>query len=442
MLCTPCKSCWTCTWPSHTVRSHLSYLPQPPLCRPLSSLPVAAELTPQRCDAAVLYLLSSLLAGVGAHLAYCKLLLKHTSWSFSPYGDLEMQSGEDPRIAPAGATGAGGNGVDHSAGASSDSAEKGEGEAQPNFDRIPAVERMLLVFLYSVASALVGTQSVLMAKCTSQIMRLQLSGESQWGSPFAIYIVSVFALSAGFWMTRLNRGLQLFPSTFIVPMMQAMWTVLSILNGGIFFKEFDNFDRQRTTVFFSGVLVVLLSVLSMASGQADGTDAGCSGESERDMLLGGGIQRSRSSSSGKPSSFMFSLPCVPFLMSAQAVDLGTEDSDAHRWEALNRERLKAINRSSASDDENATICTLNAHGQYGFPGMHRRPANTDSTAGGAGGATTAAKGSDGTASDNGKGGGGGMLSWAWRVVESPRRRTQPQDEVDEVDAFFKAEGGA
>eukprot|EP01043_Picozoa_sp_COSAG02_P052683 COSAG02_NODE_5713_length_4102_cov_1.953535_2_plen_401_part_00 len=397
-----------------------------------------------RCgDAAVLYLLSSLLAGVGAHLAYCKLLLKHTSWSYSPYGDLEMQSDEQPRVvAAAGSTGGGGNGADTSAGAPSESAEKGEGEgeAQPNFDRIPAVERMLLVFLYSVASALVGTQSVLMAKCTSQIMRLQLSGESQWGSPFAIYIVSVFALSAGFWMTRLNRGLQLFPSTFIVPMMQAMWTVLSILNGGIFFKEFDNFDRQRTIVFFSGVLVVLLSVLSLASGQAEGTDTGCSGESERDMLLGGGRTRSRSSSSGKPSSFMFSLPCVPFLMSAQAVDLGTGDSDAHRWEALNRERLQAINRSSAGDDS-ATICTLNAHGQYGFPGMHRRPANTDSSSSGTGGLTNTAKASDGSASDNGKGGGGGMLSWAWRVVESPRRRTQPQEEVDEVDAFFKAEGG-
>ena len=33
----------------------------------------------------MLYLLSSLLAGVGAHLAYCKLLLKHTSNSLKNF---------------------------------------------------------------------------------------------------------------------------------------------------------------------------------------------------------------------------------------------------------------------------------------------------------------------------------------------------------------------
>lgn len=365
-----------------------------------------------------------------------------------------MQSGEQSgaAVAAAGPTAGVGKAGESGGGAGSDSAEAGEREGEPpNFDRIPAVERMLLVFLYSVASALVGTQSVLMAKCTSQIMRLQLSGESQWSSPFAMYIIAVFGLTATFWMTRLNRGLRLFPSTFIVPMMQAMWTVLSILNGGIFFKEFENFDTQRTLVFFSGVLVVLLSVLSLASGQADDADTGCSGDSERDMLLGGNRTRSRSSSGAKSSSFMFSLPCVPFLMSAQAVDLGTGDSD--RWEALNRERLEAINRTTGDGDDGA-ICTLNAHGRYGFPGRHRRSSNTDGASGTGGGgnnnANNTPSNADSSATSNSKGGNGrGMLSWAWRVAESPRRRSDTSTDQsaaeqsqlqDDVDAFFLAEG--
>ena len=417
----------------------------------------------RRNDRAVLYLLSSLLAGVGAHLAYRKLLLKHTSWSYSPYGDLEMQAGE-PGEGPG--AGGGGKGAPPGGVVGSDGAAEGDGDAAPpNFSRIPAVERMLLVFLYSIASAVVGTQSVLMAKCTSQIMRLQLGGESQWGSPFAMYILTVFGLTAGFWMMRLNRGLRLFPSTFIVPMMQAMWTVLSILNGGIFFKEFENFDGQRTVVFFSGVLVVLLSVLSLASGKAGGGgDGSCNGQGdpERDGLLGGsgagGRTRSRSSSGGSSGvqsgggSFIFSLPCVPFLMSAQAVDLEYEgDSDANRWEALNRERREA-SRTLADDESN--ICTLNAHGQYGFPGRHRRP-NSDSSGNGSGNSTATspkvdgAAGSTSTSSGGGGGGGdrgGGMLSWAWRVVESPRRRpkadkpAEPDQQQSEADDFFKAEG--
>ena len=125
-------------------------------------------------------------------------------------------------------------------------------------------------------------------------------------------------------------------------------------------------------------------------------------------------------------------------MSAQAVDLGTGDSD--RWEALNRERREAIS------DDAANICTLNAHGQYGFPGRHRRSVSTESSSHTASGSGSSTNTKGGDSSDSG----GGMLSWAWRVVESPRRRTnagdQPASEQsqrqDDVDAFFKAEGGA
>ena len=68
-------------------------------------------------------------------------------------------------------------------------------------------------------------------------------------------------------------------------MMQAMWTVLSILNGGIFFAEFENFDARRSSVFLLAVLIVLGSVLSLAAGKAD--DGGGGGEEgERDSLLG------------------------------------------------------------------------------------------------------------------------------------------------------------
>ena len=260
---------------------------------------------------AVLYLLASLCGGLASHWAYTKLLLKHTSWTTTerfpsrPYGDLEMQSGrEHPAPGEAGTP-----------------AAKLRAGGQPDFEAIPAIERMAvrfphlliilillpllllplilllrlsarrvlrlqLVFLYAIASAAVGTQSVVMAKCTSQILRLQIGGESQLGSPFSVYILLVFAGSASFWMMRLNRGLRLFPSTFIVPMMQAMWTVLSILNGGIFFAEFENFDARRSSVFLLAVLIVLGSVLSLAAGKADDGGGGGEEQGERDSLLG------------------------------------------------------------------------------------------------------------------------------------------------------------
>ena len=80
----------------------------------------------------MLYLLASLCGGLASHWAYTKLLLKHTSWTTTerfparPYGDLEMQSGrEHPAPGEAGTP-----------------AAKLRAGGQPDFEAIPAIERM------------------------------------------------------------------------------------------------------------------------------------------------------------------------------------------------------------------------------------------------------------------------------------------------------------
>ena len=85
---------------------------------------------------AVLYLLASLCGGLASHWAYTKLLLKHTSWTTTerfpsrPYGDLEMQSGrEHPAPGEAGTP-----------------AAKLRAGGQPDFEAIPAIERMAVRF--------------------------------------------------------------------------------------------------------------------------------------------------------------------------------------------------------------------------------------------------------------------------------------------------------
>jgi hypothetical protein len=47
----------------------------------------------------------------------------------------------------------------------------------------------------------------------------------------------IFGCSAAFWMRRLNRGLQLFPSIYIVPMMQVRKHGLSL--GGLGLGDAD-----------------------------------------------------------------------------------------------------------------------------------------------------------------------------------------------------------
>ena len=67
--------------------------------------------------------------------------------------------------------------------------------------------------------------------------------------------------------------------------------------------------------------------------------------------------RARRGSGG--GSLIFQLPCVPFLMSAEAVDLG-EGGDEERWQALTREREEI---QVGSEAVNADLCRLGVNGQ-------------------------------------------------------------------------------
>lgn len=115
--------------------------------------------------------------------------------------------------------------------------------------------------LYATTSALVGTQSVLQAKCLSSLLRQTLvDGENQFVYAFTYSIIIAWALSMIFWMTRMNRALAKFDGLFIIPVLQVNWTFFSIIGGGVYFKEFDTFSGEQVAGFVSGLVIVFLGV--------------------------------------------------------------------------------------------------------------------------------------------------------------------------------------
>ena len=57
---------------------------------------------------------------------------------------------------------------------------------------------------------------------------------------------------------RLNRGLAEFDALFIVPVMQVQWTMLSVVEGMIYFQEYKEWDAVwEPVVFFSSLLITL-----------------------------------------------------------------------------------------------------------------------------------------------------------------------------------------
>eukprot|EP00033_Pygsuia_biforma_P000591 GCRY01000698.1.p1 GENE.GCRY01000698.1~~GCRY01000698.1.p1 ORF type:complete len:357 (-),score=59.71 GCRY01000698.1:251-1321(-) len=129
-------------------------------------------------------------------------------------------------------------------------------------------------FAYAAISGMIGTQSVILAKSCASLIRQTLMGDNQFTHVFTYLILAAWALTMGYWMHRLNSGLQQFDAMFIVPMFQVVWTLGSIVGGGIYFNEFAHFTKFHTVMFITGVVLILCGVYHMTPVKAkDDSDA-------------------------------------------------------------------------------------------------------------------------------------------------------------------------
>ncbi|XP_024523439.1 probable magnesium transporter NIPA8 isoform X1 [Selaginella moellendorffii] len=122
----------------------------------------------------------------------------------------------------------------------------------------------LMPFCYAVVSGAVGTHSVLFAKSLSILLRLTLNGESQLDGWFTYLLLSLFFVTAAFWMVRLNDGLSMFDAILIVPMLQISWTTFSIFTGFVYFQEYRVFDGFRVCMFIVGIVALFVGILLLA----------------------------------------------------------------------------------------------------------------------------------------------------------------------------------
>lgn len=136
----------------------------------------------------------------------------------------------------------------------------------PRFDIDAASvrERQVLAVLFSINSALFGSQAVVLAKALSMLLIQALHPNPLYSNPFRSYqtyfILLGFLAAATFWVTRLTAGLRLFDAVYLVPMMQICWIVFSTLAGGIYYEEFIGFGRREYGAYVVGFICVLFGV--------------------------------------------------------------------------------------------------------------------------------------------------------------------------------------
>lgn len=117
---------------------------------------------------------------------------------------------------------------------------------------------------YAICSAIIGTQSVIQAKCLSELITMTLQGDNQMGFPFTYLVIVLWLGTTVFWLVRMNRALAMFHGLFIIPALQVFWTFFSVIGGGFYFREFKSLETLGAIGFAFGVLVVFLGVYLLA----------------------------------------------------------------------------------------------------------------------------------------------------------------------------------
>ncbi|GAB5032284.1 magnesium transporter nipa3-like [Nannochloropsis oceanica] len=125
----------------------------------------------------------------------------------------------------------------------------------------------VLPVTYAMTSAMIGTFSVLQAKCLSELLRRTINGDNQLKFFYTWFVLLVWLFLTVFWLHRMNTALRLFDGIFIIPVLQVFWTLFAIMTGGIYFQEFQEYSSKMLALFVFGVLIIFSGVALLSPRQ-------------------------------------------------------------------------------------------------------------------------------------------------------------------------------
>ena len=124
-------------------------------------------------------------------------------------------------------------------------------------------ESILKPLSYSLYSAILGTQSVGFSKMFMEMIQATAKGNNQEKYIMTWVFLLGLIVCGIYWDKQLNQGLRLYDALVIVPMMQSLWTILCIINGGVYFQEFQQLSPMNGGLFAMGVFIVMLGMMSV-----------------------------------------------------------------------------------------------------------------------------------------------------------------------------------
>jgi len=128
---------------------------------------------------------------------------------------------------------------------------------------------LLIPSCYALVSVMIGTQSVVLAKSSSLLLTESVDNISEFAQPVTYVFLSSWVICTIFWLYRMNAALRKFDGVFIIPVLQVLWMLFSILSGGILFKEFDGYQWQNYLGFVIGTLFIFYGVYKLSPSKPD-----------------------------------------------------------------------------------------------------------------------------------------------------------------------------
>lgn len=125
----------------------------------------------------------------------------------------------------------------------------------------PSTLRMFVAaLLFSAVSSFIGAWSVLFSKSLTYVVG---AGPGSLGDSYSWFTMAAFVGTAVYWIRQSNKGLKLYPASLIMPLMQAFWMAMSVLEGMIYFDEVATLSRPALGALLLGLALAIAGAVAM-----------------------------------------------------------------------------------------------------------------------------------------------------------------------------------
>jgi len=123
----------------------------------------------------------------------------------------------------------------------------------------------VLPVLYALSSSMIGSISVLQAKCISELLETLSGGTNIWDSGMTYLVIGLFLSTVIFWLFRLNAALAKYDALFIIPAIQAGYIFWATLSAGMYFQEFDCLEAYQLALFAIGICIMFAGLFVLSA---------------------------------------------------------------------------------------------------------------------------------------------------------------------------------